>query len=563
MSWIRRIKRGNQIYLYECTSERVDGKVKSKMIRYLGVESDEFKVPKPISKRVLPGKIYPDNSLQAGDVTLLWEIANRLGIINTIDRFCIGAEQIPGPTPGKYLTAWAINRIIDPESATQLVSWVRCTTIPELAGMEPEDFSKDSFLRSLDSLCSLVKRSNRIISKIPTIESQLYQNWRQINPLPVQTPETIAFDLTAIPTFGETCPLAEFGSKARDIHRNQINLSILASKYDTYPISQFVHPGSFHSITTINDLVVRLKDFQLLEGTIVWDRGYTTQDEIYKIEAEGWKLICGVTKRTKKVRQLISETNPPLDPDHLVQTQEMNIYAQKLENSIFKTNGAIAVYVNVERKMKIMLGRNVALKEISLDLDELKLNCEDMKEKELFNRIQKIIGKKYSKFFSIQIIPGENGNSFDYERNELARAEAELMDGKYMLYATDSTLSAAEIVQRYFERDYVEKVFRDLKSFEEIGPIRHRLETRVTAIMFVCTLALRIKVAMRTMMMENLKNTVISPELLLKKLSRVQKIDLWVGDSKETWFVNIQKTTLKMLEEMGFESLFVGRVRPA
>jgi len=67
---------------------------------------------------------------------------------------------------------------------------------------------------------------------------------------------------------------------------------------------------------------------------------------------------------------------------------------------------------------------------------------------------------------------------------------------------------------------------------------------------------------MRTMMMENLKNTVISPELLLRKLSRVQKIDLWVGDSKETWFVNIQKTTLKMLEEMGFESLFVGMVRP-
>jgi len=145
MSWIRRIKRGNQIYLYECTSERVDGKVKSKMIRYLGVESDEFKVPKPISKRVLPGKIYPDNSLQAGDVTLLWEIANRLGIINTIDKFCIGAEQIPGPTPGKYLTAWAINRIIDPESATQLVSWVRCTTILELPEWNQKTSQKTLF----------------------------------------------------------------------------------------------------------------------------------------------------------------------------------------------------------------------------------------------------------------------------------------------------------------------------------------------------------------------------------------------------------------------------------
>jgi hypothetical protein len=98
MSWIRRIKRGNKFYLYECTSERVNGKVKSKMIQYLGVEGDEYKVPKPISKRVHPEKIFPDNSLQAGDVTLLWEIADRLGIVNTIDWYCLGANQISGPT---------------------------------------------------------------------------------------------------------------------------------------------------------------------------------------------------------------------------------------------------------------------------------------------------------------------------------------------------------------------------------------------------------------------------------------------------------------------------------
>jgi len=177
-------------------------------------------------------------------------------------------------------------------------------------------------------------------------------------------------------------------------------------------------------------------------------------------------------------------------------------------------------------------------------------------------RIQKIIGKKFSNFISFQIKSGRNGSSFDYEMNEQVRIDAELLDGKYMLYSTDCSLSASEIVQTYFEKDFVEKVFRDLKSFEEIGPIRHRLETRVTAIMFVCTLALRIKVAMRTMMMKNLKNAEITPEFLLKKLSRVQKIDLWVGDSRETWFVNIQKKTINMLEEMGFDSLFVGKVRP-
>jgi len=62
---------------------------------------------------------------------------------------------------------------------------------------------------------------------------------------------------------------------------------------------------------------------------------------------------------------------------------------------------------------------------------------------------------------------------------------------------------------------------------------------------------------------ENLKNSNVTPEILLKKLSRVQTIELWVEDSKETWVVNIQKKTMKMLEEMGFDSLFVGKVRAA
>ncbi len=78
-------------------------------------------------------------------------------------------------------------------------------------------------MMAISTFCTPLK------SNIPSIESQLYQNWRQLNPLPVQIPETMAFDLTAIPTFGETCPLAELGSKAKDIHRNQIHIRFLNS----------------------------------------------------------------------------------------------------------------------------------------------------------------------------------------------------------------------------------------------------------------------------------------------------------------------------------------------
>jgi len=44
----------------------------------------------------------------------------------------------------------------------------------------------------------------------------------------------------------------------------------------------------------------------------------------------------------------------------------------------------------------------------------------------------------------------------------------------------------------YLEKDFIEKVFRVLKSHEEIEPVRHRLEQRVRAYIFVCMLAYRL-----------------------------------------------------------------------
>ena len=237
MSWIRRIKRGNQFYLYEVTTVWENGKSKQKLIQYLGVEGDQEKVPKPKTKRVRPDRIHPLQSRGAGDVLLLWKIAETLNCVNIIDRYTTGFENIQGPSPGKYLTTWAINRLIDPESATQLDAWVKSTILSDLTGMDPLDFSKDAYLQSLDAICSKSKKTQRIQSHIPFIEAELYQKWRTIHPLPDQSPETIAYDLTTIPTYGKECPLIEPGSKTHETQLNQLNLSVITSYFDSYPVT--------------------------------------------------------------------------------------------------------------------------------------------------------------------------------------------------------------------------------------------------------------------------------------------------------------------------------------
>ena len=555
MSWIRRVKRGNQYYLYEVTSVLENGKVKQKLIQYLGVEGDEYKVPKPKSKRIIPDKIYPERSLRAGDVTLLWKIAETLDIVKTLDRVIMGVEDVKGPSPGKYLTVWAINRILDPESATQLEPWVRTTTLPILAGMDPSDFTKDAFLRSLDSICSESKRIQHIITHIPTIEDQLYQKWRTIHPLPVQTPETIAFDLTAIPTFGKKCTLAEPGHKSSETHQLQINLSVVTSKFDSYPLAHFIHPGSFHSFTTIPHLLIRLIELELAPGTIVWDRGYTSQEQVQKVEEDEWKIICGVPKREKEIKKIISEIDPPFEPDFLVPCKCMNICAVKVDRPIFDTEGSVVVYKNIDRQKNDLRHRVVELAELQKGLVEMQKSCKSKKPEDLKDAVDSLLTGN-QKFFKVVI--SSDGNlpklTWELDRDELANAER--MDGKYLLYASDPKLTATEIVQAYFERAFIEDVFYDLKAFEEIAPVRHRLETRVLGIMFVCTLALRLKVALRTMMNSVKPEKKWSPETLLKKLQRVEQVDFHIGDEADVRFVNLQQKTNDVLDDIGMSHLF-------
>ena len=62
-----------------------------------------------------------------------------------------------------------------------------------------------------------------------------------------------------------------------------------------------------------------------------------------------------------------------------------------------------------------------------------------------------------------------------------------------LLFSTDESLSPAEVLKAYFENDFVEKVFRKLKTSEEMEPVQHRLKRLVRVYIFVCVLAYRLR----------------------------------------------------------------------
>ena len=65
---IKRHKRGNRVYLSEYRNRRVDGKVKSEFIRYLGVEENGEIAKTPV-KAI--DKVSGTGSTRAGGIDLL------------------------------------------------------------------------------------------------------------------------------------------------------------------------------------------------------------------------------------------------------------------------------------------------------------------------------------------------------------------------------------------------------------------------------------------------------------------------------------------------------------
>ena len=103
--------------------------------------------------------------------------------------------------------------------------------------------------------------------------------------------------------------------------------------------------------------------------------------------------------------------------------------------------------------------------------------------------VGKVLGaSKVAKHFSYEI----TDETFTFERKEDSiRAEGAL-DGIYVIRTNvpEAELEAEEVVRAYKDLSEVEKSFRILKRFAlEVEPIRHRLEERVRAHVFLCMLA--------------------------------------------------------------------------
>lgn len=534
-------KRGNKVYLYKYRNVREGKKVRHEFVEYLGVEGPDGKpVKKP--KRIVD-RVRISSARAYGGVAVLWRLCQEIGIENVIDS--IAAKR--GFSAGRLLSLLAINRCLQPKSLTKFPSWYERTELPVLAELPPSAVSKNNMLSAMRAVCG-EDEEGEYDATLP-IEKALFERCREM--VPERTFSSLLYDLTSTLYNGGKCLLAEFGHGAGKKGRKQINVALVVTRQHHIPIFHMVFRGSVRDVRTVGKMLDILKGFGLKKVILVWDRGVTSADTIEWAEDAGFGLICGLRKDLLEVERLFQEVEVKEDPSTFVkQFGNGGVYTVGIRTPIFGRMRKVAVCLNTMKREAERLERNKGIKEAMRQIKELsgkKTDEAEVKEevKQILDPVADYVSVTYGR---------QNGKvTIDCRTDEEALEKAAKRDGKYVLMSTELSMSAEEIVNAYFEKSEIERVFRVMKQVMKVEPIRHRLSPRVKAHFFVCVLAYLLYAMLEHRLREG--GITESAEEVLENLNGVEKIVMECGAQRSVRYLNVGTFEREVLAKLGMSDL--------
>jgi DDE family transposase len=294
----------------------------------------------------------------------------------------------------------------------------------------------------------------------------------------------VLFDLTSSSFEGVTCPLAKIGySRDGKPGTLQVNYGLLTDARGC-PIAVSVFEGNTADPKTLLPQVEKVRDrFGIASLIMVGDRGMISNVQIEALrtmEGVDWitALKSGAIARLANAGQL----QPDLfDERNLISFTSEDYPGERL---VACRNPELAK-LRAAKRQDLIAATTRELEKVVGMVASGKLEARD----KIGLRVGKVIGKyKMAKHFDLDI----QNAAFTFRVNEKRVAAEAALDGIYVIRtsAAEAEMSAGAAVLNYKRLAEVERAFRTLKGVDlHVRPIRHRLEERVKAHIFLSMLA--------------------------------------------------------------------------
>lgn len=363
-----------------------------------------------------------------GPIHALYQISEELGLEDTL-----------GEYTAEILTL-VYSHIVRPESLTNVKKVIQWIDTDEI-GLEIP-VSRKRFESAMDSM----------VSDISRIERVLYEKIKEKCDV-----TTIFYDITSIYFYGRRVAMAKRGHGSP---LPQMGIGLAVEEQYGIPLFHHVFPGNVFDAKTFPVILGRLKEFSQKKCTVVYDRGIASKKNCVDAVESGCDVIACTALRGRFKEIALKEASD-LDVEHLVKLSSLFIYAKDVEvEPVWGLPLRVIVCLNTSLRENI---RQRRYQEIAEALERVK---EGIPIKEGL--------KKYIK----------DDSEIDYETVR----KHEQCDGLYIILTTTDS-PPEKVVQKYFDRDVIEKSFHSLKSTLSVQPVRHWLTGRIRAHIFICYLA--------------------------------------------------------------------------
>lgn len=428
MSFIRKIKKGNKIYLAEVENLRVNGKTIQKHIRYIGKEVN--------NQPILTGSVAASTVERVtiyGPLLILDEIARQIDLGKILGEY------------GDYLLSLAYAHCVAPDSLVGIVEWYQKSEIGNLLSIADVTYKK------------LVEAIDSVEGQSEDIQGRIFERLQKSLKL---SSRGYFYDITHVYFYGLCCHLAKPGHNAEGRKERQIQVGLAVTQGEGIPILHKVFEGNIFDARTLPDILLNLRNKKMQRVSLVWDRGVSSRMNIQEAKGMGFEVLCGLPLKAdlKKVADQVLGGGM-VSLKNRVRLPNATFYVRKMKYKIEEIEGYLVICLNEKERQAIHERR----------YDEIDQALQQIQEK-------KAIKEGLGKYL--------RGDQVDYE----AVALAERYDGVSAIFSSRD-LTAKEMVKAYFEKDKVEKSFRCLKGLIEMDKVRFWLANRVRGHIFVCYLA--------------------------------------------------------------------------
>ena len=414
------------------------------------------------------------------------------------------------------------NRLCDPESKLGVLRWLDTVAMP---GVEMESITHQHLLRSMDALVDHQTEVDAVVANL-------------LRPLIDQELSVVFYDMTTIRTEGtsdQEGDVRRFGMAKEGLIARQVMLGVVQTG-DGLPIYHEVFAGNTaESPTLLPTLKTVLERFPSIRRVVlVADRGLLSLDnlealsEIRLQSGEPLEFVLAVPGRR------YSEFAELLDT---FQAQCVDAEQEIVGELPWRGLRLVVAHdPDVAKDAQALRRERIEALEAQASAWVGKLDAQDAGVKARGKKLSDS-GAKARLYHAVKeahlanIIRVDLKNElFAYEIDPDALALAELMDGKLLLVTNTPDLSPQGVVDRYKSLADIERGFRVLKSEIEIGPVFHRLPSRIKAHAAICFIALILYRVMRQRLRS--ADAQLSPERALAELQKLQHHQIRINQAE-------------------------------